>query len=466
MTEIFTTWDDLSATSGTTANEGAWVYGPDSGTHTDPVSGGTADNIGVYAWSVSPAGWERVADLLANAQTFIADTLQPPTIDDGTSQVLFDFVCPDRTDGDGTHSDTHIRLQYAYSPFPADSILPGSPSLTDRVLAIGQNATGSFTPLDTSQPAFTDRWEMKFGGRSRQTGNPFVYWSERHMAFWTASNNGVAGTGEEVRLFTATLPWDTNDWKYDSGISMRAAQHTIYAGNGVDIIKVLDAQGDSPCTPVETLHARFSFAHLGNNTPWLTQHNAAGNAMLPLPFIDDHNELYVQQNIYHLITSPALNPLGIYSAHATAIGNVPSGARLRYLAFAGAGGVAPATITDLETQGAASTVVRWSIENQHATGEARLDIIGYGNQTLLFKHTASGRTGTLKLTNSGQRFEVDKPVKFPTYAVAALPAAATAGAGARAFVNDADATTFNSVVAGGGANFVPVFCDGTDWKIG
>lgn len=50
--------------------------------------------------------------------------------------------------------------------------------------------------------------------------------------------------------------------------------------------------------------------------------------------------------------------------------------------------------------------------------------------------------------------------------VAALPNAATAGVGARAFVTDANATTFNSTVAGGGANKVPVFSDGAAWKIG
>ncbi len=50
--------------------------------------------------------------------------------------------------------------------------------------------------------------------------------------------------------------------------------------------------------------------------------------------------------------------------------------------------------------------------------------------------------------------------------VAALPSAATSGAGTRAFVTDATATTFASTVAGGGANNVPVFSNGTDWKIG
>lgn len=61
-------------------------------------------------------------------------------------------------------------------------------------------------------------------------------------------------------------------------------------------------------------------------------------------------------------------------------------------------------------------------------------------------------------------FEV--PVTTLTTVVASLPAAGTIGAGARAFVTDANATTFASVVAGGGANGVPVYSDGTDWRIG
>jgi hypothetical protein len=39
-------------------------------------------------------------------------------------------------------------------------------------------------------------------------------------------------------------------------------------------------------------------------------------------------------------------------------------------------------------------------------------------------------------------------------------------AGTRAFVTDANAATFNSIVAGGGTNGVPVFSDGTNWRIG
>ena len=57
-------------------------------------------------------------------------------------------------------------------------------------------------------------------------------------------------------------------------------------------------------------------------------------------------------------------------------------------------------------------------------------------------------------------------VKTPSTTVASLVSAATAGAGARAFVTDATATTFLSTVAGGGSNKVPVVSDGTNWLIG
>lgn len=52
------------------------------------------------------------------------------------------------------------------------------------------------------------------------------------------------------------------------------------------------------------------------------------------------------------------------------------------------------------------------------------------------------------------------------YTVATLPGAANLGVGARAFVIDSSVTTFGSTVAGGGSSKVPVYSDGTDWKVG
>ena len=50
--------------------------------------------------------------------------------------------------------------------------------------------------------------------------------------------------------------------------------------------------------------------------------------------------------------------------------------------------------------------------------------------------------------------------------VANLPSASTAGVGSRAFVIDSSVSTFGTTVAGGGSTKVPVYSDGTNWKVG
>ena len=57
-------------------------------------------------------------------------------------------------------------------------------------------------------------------------------------------------------------------------------------------------------------------------------------------------------------------------------------------------------------------------------------------------------------------------ISTTVYTVVTLPSAVTSGVGARTFVSDANATTFASIVAGGGVNKVPVYSDGTNWRIG
>ena len=52
------------------------------------------------------------------------------------------------------------------------------------------------------------------------------------------------------------------------------------------------------------------------------------------------------------------------------------------------------------------------------------------------------------------------------YPVATLPSAVTSGKGARSFVTDALGPAFGVTVAAGGAIAVPVYSDGTNWKVG
>lgn len=55
---------------------------------------------------------------------------------------------------------------------------------------------------------------------------------------------------------------------------------------------------------------------------------------------------------------------------------------------------------------------------------------------------------------------------FPTSKTVATLPSATTSFGYRFIVSDANATTFASTVAGGGSNKVPVYSDGTVWRIG
>ena len=52
------------------------------------------------------------------------------------------------------------------------------------------------------------------------------------------------------------------------------------------------------------------------------------------------------------------------------------------------------------------------------------------------------------------------------YTVATLPSAATSGVGARSFVTNALGPVFGATVVTGGSVAVPVYSDGTNWKVG
>lgn len=60
-------------------------------------------------------------------------------------------------------------------------------------------------------------------------------------------------------------------------------------------------------------------------------------------------------------------------------------------------------------------------------------------------------------------------VKTTSTTVASLPSAATVGAGARSFVTDGNLTAtgnFGAIIGGSQSNAVPVYSDGTNWRIG
>jgi hypothetical protein len=106
-----------------------------------------------------------------------------------------------------------------------------------------------------------------------------------------------------------------------------------------------------------------------------------------------------------------------------------------------------------------------------------------GNGTLRISNTAGTDFGRLQLGGTTDSFPAiardgagtkftggaagsTSWIKVPAVAVASLPAAATAGVGARSFVNDALTPVFGSAVTGGGAVNVPVYSTGSAWNVG
>lgn len=73
--------------------------------------------------------------------------------------------------------------------------------------------------------------------------------------------------------------------------------------------------------------------------------------------------------------------------------------------------------------------------------------------------------GTTVFLMAADRIQFTQPPQLPTVTVAQLPAAAAGNRGREYYVSDANATTRLATVAGGGANFVKVFSNGTNWLI-
>lgn len=103
----------------------------------------------------------------------------------------------------------------------------------------------------------------------------------------------------------------------------------------------------------------------------------------------------------------------------------------------------------------------WSVyDNTHSA--ERFIISSAGNITI-----NAPSSGVALTVNGSASFTA--PVGLANYTVAGLPSAATAGSGAIAFVTDATlgiSAGLGLTPIGGGANKVPVYSDGSAWKIG
>lgn len=106
------------------------------------------------------------------------------------------------------------------------------------------------------------------------------------------------------------------------------------------------------------------------------------------------------------------------------------------------------------------TSVWMSNSNVYNAISMSVSTMGYGANSISRVLTFSVDANTV--------FDVDTKGIFFSKAntVSSLPAASSVAKGSRSFVTDCSNSVFNVVVASGGSNSVPVFSDGTNWRIG
>lgn len=380
---------------------------------------------------IGPAG------TVEGASTFVVSTTQPATPETGASQAMLKATTPTNPAGQPAPAD--VQVSFTHNPYAANAQGWTHPAYTNKTVAITVGYTTTYGKQISTEAGAAMIIEHGFIVQSSVDASN-VKGVEFH---WQMTGSDYAG----YRPITAFAPWETADVANDSSLSMQGAFLDMKDGGGNSIIS-WNFRGSLSDAKVVSLNAKTQFQHAGNNIAWLKQFNAAGNAQLNLPYINAQNHLEEAQPTYGTLNTWDTNALGIYSAWSRLCGSVPNNARMHYLS---AGGGSLATCTAYEAEITASTVAISVLRNAHASGDARqkIETIGTGNPTLQFSRTYV----EANITWNGTTIAFDKPPKLPSFTLAGLPSASTAGAGSMAWCSNLS----------GGAG--PVMSNGTDWKV-
>ena len=299
----------------------------------------------------------------------------------------------------------------------------------------------------TTTPATT--YTSSSGGTSNT--NPIVLDSAGRTPaqIWLTANAAykfILKTSDDVTIKTDDNIFASYELTKQVGVAVGLGGNSISTN-----VAVGDTALDSNTTGTD--NTAVGYDTLTNNTDGI-QNTAFGSAALDANTSGDYN------------TAVGYNAL---TTATTANYNTGVGYRALNAALTGTNNTAVGADALLSVTGADNTAIGYQAGDSITTGANNI-VIGSGadastattsNQiTLGNSSITSLRVPGISLTAGA------KWINNGTQTVSALVAAGTAGAGARAVVTDANATTFNSIVAGGGANVVPVFSDGTNWRIG
>lgn len=261
---------------------------------------------------------------------------------------------------------------------------------------------------------------------------------------WRFVPNGVAigARHEGIRLWVrdedAVYVWSGSAWVQNSPPSAAAVSNTpagnIAATNVQDALNELDSE---------------KVAKAGDTMTGALMISTPSGSPTPL-------SLTVTDNIVQVITNrddttPGNNIIASYVAQGDdSDGNVTNYGNIRYSILDNVDGSEDGTIEFRTVQnGAIGTRLQVTNGAFMASAGGDQGAGSFNAQTIY--------------TQARLSIDNDSVFRARVFTVATLPAPA---AGKRAHVSDANDTTFASIVAGGGANSVPVYADAANWRIG
>lgn len=180
--------------------------------------------------------------------------------------------------------------------------------------------------------------------------------------------------------------------------------------------------------------------------------------------IDDYLGAGVVTDFYAIYVSPLLKAANNYALYSASIlvksyhgglfqfGTAP---RVSAAGWTGYGSVVTHDTTGNFITNPKATVINGTVSLKDPSNAKLL--------ATLTKLVVDSSVGTVELGGSATKIDIKSPAFFKSYAVSALPAAT---AFQRAFVTDASNPVFGSAVVGGGSVAVPVYSDGSAWKVG
>lgn len=317
---------------------------------------------------------------------------------------------------------------YSISPTNPVSVTGGTGTGATFTLAIGVNSALVLPLGNQAQPISAANENVRYGFKalnSVTTGveNTAIGWQA--LASTTTGNNNT-GVGTGAGIFLAGGSNNNVSIGVDSLRNMTGGSQNVSVGASA-------LKSNTFATNFSTAIGANALLNWNSNTP-TTNNTAIGNGA-------------------------ALGATNASFANVTAIGNNAGSVLLS------------GSNNTIIGSGVASTTLTTGARNILIGTASNTDTAASGTNDSIVIGASTGSTPWLtgSLTAAAPSAVFSGTVKTLVTVVASLPSAATAGAGATAFVTDASNSFIVGLgltVVGGGANKVPVYSDGTNWIIG